>query len=137
MANDVESRPESTSSVASLVSGIVQDAQDLLKQQLTLFSTELRRDVAKAKDAAFALLGGVVLCLIGTLILAIMAAKLLFYFFGPNNLPEWGCYGIVGVVLVAIGAILLMRSRQALDSVTVDQSVTGLKENVEWKTNPK
>jgi multisubunit Na+/H+ antiporter MnhB subunit len=134
MANDLQTRPEA--SVASLVGGIVQDAQDLLKQQLNLFSSELRQDVSNAKDAAIALLAGSVVCLIGALLLALTAAKLLFWLF-PQYLAEWGCYGIVGVVFVAIGAALLARSRQALNDVTVDQSVTGLKENVEWKTNPK
>jgi uncharacterized membrane protein YqjE len=134
MANDLQTRPEP--SVASLVSGIVQDAQDLLKQQLNLFSSELRQDVAKAKEAALELLLGGVVCLIGALVLALTAAKLLFWLF-PQYLSEWGCYGIVGVVFVATGAALLARSRQALHDVTVDQTVTGLKENVEWKTNLK
>jgi uncharacterized membrane protein YqjE len=134
MANDLQTRPEP--SVASLVSGIVQDAQDLIKQQLNLFSSELRQDVTKAKEAAFELLLGGGVCLIGALILALTAAKLLFWLF-PQYLAEWGCYGIVGVVFVAIGAALLARSRQALNDVTVEQSVTGLKENVEWKTNLK
>jgi len=134
MANDLETRPES--SVSSLLSGIVQDAQDLLKQQLNLFTSEIRRDVAKAKEAAFALLAGGVISVVGLVVLAMMLAKLLFWAF-PQHLAEWGCYGIVGATLLAIGVALLARSRQALNDVTVDQSVTSLKENVEWKTNPK
>lgn len=132
MANDLETRPET--SVASLVSGIIQDAQGLLKQQLTLFSSELRRDVTRAKEAAVALMAGAVVSLIGGITLAVTLAELLFWLF-PDYLPKWVCYGIVAAVFVAIGAALLLRSREALSGLTLDESVTGLKENVEWKTN--
>jgi hypothetical protein len=118
------------------VSGVVEDAQSLLKQQLTLFSAELRRDLAKAKEAAGEMVLGAVVALIGALVLALAAAKLLFWLF-PEHLSEWGCYAIVGAVFVAAGAALLARSRQALSEVSVGQTVTALKENVEWKTNLK
>jgi hypothetical protein len=134
MANDLQTRPEP--SLASLVGGIVRDVQELLKQQLTLFSTELRRDVAKAKEGALALLAGAAVGLVGAFVLAVAGAKLLYWLF-PQHLAEWGCYGIVGVVLLALGAALLARSRQELSDVSVEQSVTALKENVEWKTNLK
>jgi hypothetical protein len=135
MANQLETHNEP--SVTSLVTGIVHDSQELIKQQLTLFGHELRRDVDKAKEGASKLAVGGVVTLVGVLMLAIALALVLDVFI--PQLYWWGGFAIVGAVIAAIGAVLLMMARGDIDEVKnpVNETVSALKENVEWTTKPK
>jgi Flp pilus assembly protein TadB len=135
MANQLETHDEP--SVTSLVTGIIQDAQQLMKQQLTLFGHELRRDIDKAKDGAGKLAAGAVVSLVGGLLLAIMLALLLDVLVPALN--WWGGFGIVGVVVLVVGVVLLLQARRQLEEVQqpVEETVTSIKENVEWKTRAK
>jgi len=53
MVTDTHSRAEP--GIGSLVGGIITDAQDLIKQQLALFRTEIRTELRQAKTAAISL----------------------------------------------------------------------------------
>src|SRR5947207_13723011 len=57
MATDTYAPPDERS-VTSLVSGIVNDAQTLMQQQLALFREEIRTDLRKTKEAVTALAAG-------------------------------------------------------------------------------
>jgi len=135
MANQLETQNEP--SVTSLVTGIIGDAQELMKQQLTLFGHEMRRDVDKAKEGVSKLVTGGVVCLVGGLMLAItlaLALDALIPAFQGNNM--WGGFAVVGVVILAVGVGLLLWARRDIDEVKnpVDETMHALKENVEWTT---
>jgi len=54
MANDLHTGTEP--SLTGLVTGIINDAQELLKQQVALFKQEVKDDIRKTKEAAVALI---------------------------------------------------------------------------------
>jgi len=128
--------PDSSASVARLVSGIVKDIQDLTRQQLALFKQEVADDFRKTREVAVAwalALGGVI---IGVLMLAVALAELLTW---GTPLPRWACYGIVAVAAAVLGAGLFYAGKKKLESFNPlpDQSVQALKENVQCLTNLK
>jgi hypothetical protein len=135
MANQLETQHEP--SVTSLVTGIIQDSQQLMKQQLTLFGHEIRREIDAAKEGAGKLAVGAVVLLVGALLLAIMLALILDVLVPALN--WWGGFGIVGGVVLVVGVVLLVLALRDLAEVKnpVNETVNSLKENVEWTTRPK
>lgn len=117
-----------------LVSGIVQDAQELVKQQLTLFQVEVRNDMHRTISATIPIVVGALVLFIGVIIVAMAAAYLLVSLW--PRLDHWGAFGIVGGALTALGVILVLvgRAKFATFNPLPDQTVEGLKENIQWKT---
>jgi Na+/proline symporter len=146
MATEVQNRSEQ--SMTSLVSGIVGDVQDLIKQQLALTRKEIEADLRKTRDAATLLAVGIGLALFGCFALCLMLAHLLHYLTTPAALrataepaaiPLWGCYCIVTAVLLGVGGALAFAGKKKFDSFNPlpDESAQALKENIEWIANKK
>src|SRR5205809_3429867 len=101
MADQVQqTTPGTSGSVTPLVAGIVDDLQELIKQNLTLFKVEVRADLKKTRDSVAALGVGVGLMAVGALHLTVMLATLLWWAFDSaartGGLPLWACFAIVG-----------------------------------------
>jgi len=132
MANEVETRNEP--SLTSLVSGIVNDAQELVKQQLQMFKAELREDAVRVKDGSIAVAAGLGVSLLGLFLLALSLAHLLQR---ATGWPEWSCEGLVSLLFLAVGASLFWTAKQKFARALPEQSVEALRENVQWLTKPK
>ena len=142
MATEVQNHSEQ--SVTSLVTGIVGDVQDLVKQQLHLFRREIEEDLRKSKEGASLLALGAGVFFLGLFVLCLMLALLLHWLTGPPGLdpatiPLWGCFAIVGVFLGIVGLCLFVAGKKMIASVhPLDNPATeALKENVQWLTTPK
>jgi len=135
MATDV--KDDQAQSVTSLVSGIVEDAQELLKQQFELFKHELRSDFSKVKTAAQVLAVGGGVGLVGCILLGVTLG-LLLQAIAPE-LPLWAAFAIVTAVFLVIAGALVAIGLGKLNSVNPlpDQTAEALKENVQWITKPK
>ncbi len=120
-------------SLTSLVGGIVQDVQQLVRQEITLARTEVKQEWDKAKTAAGALAAGVALLAVGGILLCFMIVYLIHYF----GLPLWGSFGIVGGVLALAGAVLAAVGYSQAGRVHLipPQTAQTLKENVQWIQN--
>lgn len=127
---------ESGPSVSELVAGIVNDAHNLLGQQLALFKQEVREDFHKARDAALSLALASALLLVGGVLLGLMLVYLLNWL--APGLPLWACFGMVGVALTAIGCGLGFLAREQMRGVSPvpEKTAQALEENLEWKTKP-
>lgn len=120
-------------SFVSLVRGIASDAKDLLMQEAALTKLEVQRELRKAKTAAIALGIGIGTFAIGGILLMLMLVHVLD---ALTVVPLWGCYGIVGGVLVVIGGVLVATGRtkaEALD-VVPQPTVARIKESAQWLT---
>jgi len=129
--------PEPDTSATALVSGILRDAQDLVKQQFDLFQHEVRTDLRKTKEAVLMLWMGILLGQAGV-ILAALALALLLQWAVPT-LPLWACYGVGGLPFLVAGAGLFYAGKLRFASFTAmpNESVQALKENVQWIANQK
>jgi hypothetical protein len=135
MATDIKT--DETSSMTSLVSGIVHDAEVLIGQQFELFKHELRADMHNAMGGAMLLGvgGGVGLAatvLLGQTLVFVLQTMM-------PELPLWACYAICCGLFAALSACLVaigLNKLNAANSLPV-QSAEALKENFQWKTNPK
>jgi len=118
-------------SVASLLSGIVGDAQTLVRQEIALARQEIRQEISTAKDAGISLGSAALVLVIGGLLLVLALAQGLAYLL---SWPTWAGYGLVGVVLAITGIILLVAARKRVQAIRPipEQTVETIKENVAW-----
>jgi len=114
------------------MSGIISDAQDLVKQQVGLLKHEVRTDLRKTMEAGQLLGAGLCVSAVGILLLGMMLCYLLQW--AVPALPLWACYGLCGLALSAVGVCLFVAAKVKFDSFTVmpNESVQALKENVQW-----
>src|SRR5437870_2074343 len=101
---DNGSHHSSEPSLTALLGGIINDAKDLLVQEVALTKLEVQDELRKAKTAAIALGIGIGVVAAGGMLLMLMLVQMLAAF---TEMPLWGCYGLVGSGLVVLGAVLL------------------------------
>jgi hypothetical protein len=130
---DNGSQHTSEPSVAALLGGIANDAKELLVQELALTALELHDTLHRAKTAAIALGLGIGVVAIGGMLLMLMLVQVLAAY---TAIPLWGCYGIVGGVLVVLGGVLLAVGKRTADAIDVvpQRTLETMKENMQWLT---
>lgn len=104
MSNDLETRPEA--GVMALVSGIITDVHVLVKQQVALFQYEMKGEIGHAREAGSLVAAGLAIVVVGGVLLCGMLVHLLALM--APALPLWGCYGIVGAPVAALGSVLCL-----------------------------
>ena len=123
---------ENQHGLTELVSGVVDDAQEVIKQQFNLFKVELTHKARDAAIAAIPLIAGVCLLFIALICLAFAFAHGL----ASQGVPMWGGFAIVGAILLIAAAGLTWWSKTLFQPIepSIPETVEGLKENIEWKT---
>jgi hypothetical protein len=120
--------------MASLVGGIVEDAQQLIRQELMLARREVQQEMDKAKTAAISF--GVAL---GVLALSaiLLSLAVVYVVHQVAGLPLWGSYALVGGVFLAVGGTLLVVVKNKVNDINVvpRQTVETMRENVQWIKN--
>jgi len=134
MASDLQTGSEH-GSLTSLLTGIVNDAQELFKQQLALFKSEVQQDIRKSREALTSLALGAIVGLIGAVLLCLMLVHLLHETTDPHW-PLWACYAAVGGPIAVLGAVLIGWGYTKFQSFNPlpDETAAALQENIEWKT---
>jgi hypothetical protein len=117
--------------VAQLLTGLMQDAQTLLRQEVALATHELRMELRTTIRAVMSLGIGIGRAAIGGWLLILMLVHLLH---ALTALPLWACDGIVGGLLAAGGIGLLVLGTQTLVQLHLvpQDTVKTMKENVQW-----
>ena len=126
-----ETTRQSGLGLMGLVSGILDDARVLLRQEAQLLKDEIKLEVSKAGRAASGFGIGAVLAAVGTLFLLLMLVHGLHEYF---SWPLWAAYGLVGAAAAGIGITLIVRAQSLAGSVraTPHRSLHTMKENVQW-----
>lgn len=123
--------------IASLVGGIVQDAEHLAKQQVDLVKQEIRNELQQAKRAAISASLGFAVAAIGAIFLLHTAALAINTY---STLPLWVCYGIVGGITAVIGAGLIFLAKKEASDVQLlppPETAGAIKENYQWMTGQR
>jgi hypothetical protein len=117
--------------LGQLVSALVSDAKQLLRQEVALAKHEIQVEVNKIKVVAISLGVGIAIAALGGLLLIIMLVHLLN---ALTDLPLWACYGIVGGVCALAGGALLYTAKNRIAHIDIvpQQTVETMRENVRW-----
>lgn len=122
---------ERDASVSQLLSGIVGDAQELVRKEIALARQEIREEIGSAKDAGIKLgIAGAVLGVGGLLLVLALSQALADLL----NWPTWAGYGLVGLVLAIAGYVLFSSAQKRIKQISPvpEKTVATMKENVEW-----
>jgi hypothetical protein len=136
MQDIIETTEHTDPSMTALVSGILNDSQELIKQQIALMKSEIRADLVRARDGATYLAAGVGTLVLGGIVLCFMVVHLLNW---ALETPTWAGFGMVGGGLVVLGFVfygLGLAKFSTLNPVP-EESVRAVKENVQWLKNQK
>lgn len=120
-------------SVTGLMSGIIDDAQTLLRQQAEMLKAEVREDFKRSKRAAEFGAIGIVFTTVGALGLITALAYLLHEQYA---FKMWASWGIVGGLFAAAGGVCAAFSYTLLERFNPlpDKTLNALKENITWQT---
>jgi len=145
----MSNEPRSTSAepgVTGLISGIISDIGDLIRQEFRFAKAEIKVDFGKTKQAATALALGAGAASVAGLLLLWMLVHLLHWLsipeasrsaHDPASLPLWACFGIVGGVIGVVAAFLVAGAVAKFKSFNPlpDETAKSLEENVKWIAN--
>jgi hypothetical protein len=125
---------ETEPSLAALVGGIVNDVQELIRQETALARRELTEEINKTKQAAVSLGAGMALAALGAVLIALMVVALLHEGAG---LTLWLSFLIVGGALLILGGALFFMGKSRASSIHLlpPQTLATMKENVRWIKN--
>jgi Putative Actinobacterial Holin-X, holin superfamily III len=120
--------------LAQLLTGFIQDAQKLLRQEVALATHEIRIEFWNTIRAVMFLGIGIGIAAIGGWLLILMLVHLLQ---ALTALPLWVCYGIVGGLFAAGGVVLLVLGKRKLARLhlMLQKTVETMQENVQWIKN--
>lgn len=92
---------------------------------------EVQDELRRSKEAAVSFGIGIGIAAVGGILLILMLVHLLHMY---TALPLWGCYGIVGGVLVLLSLIFLYSGKRTAKEIDVipPETVETLKENAQW-----
>jgi uncharacterized membrane protein len=124
-------------SLTALVTGILHDAEQLFKQQVTLLKHEVREDVRKTAVASAPLVAGGVVLALGVFFVLLGVPLLLAW--ALPAVPLWAWFMTWGAIIAVAGAVLLYAGKKKFDSFNPlpVETAEALKENVQWIMKPK
>jgi len=128
--------PGAGGTVTNLVSGILDDAQTLVRQQISMLKAEVREDFRRSKQAAEFGALGIVMLTVGALGLV---TALAYYLHEHCEYSMWASWGITGLLFTLAGLGLAFTSYILLERFNPlpDKTFNALQENLSWKTEPK
>jgi len=118
-------------SVADLISGLVGDAQQLVRREIDLAKREVTIEIDKVKQGAVALGIGAGAAIIGALLLAHMLVYLVQTL---TDLPLWVSYLIVGALFAIGGGVALMQGLKRIKEVdpVPRETIESVRKDVQW-----
>jgi hypothetical protein len=136
-----EFRPSDTAaapSMTGLVSGIVADAQALMRQELALARVEFKQEMAKTRDAAIWIGVGAGVAAYSVIMLS-FALVFFLNWITDGVLHLWGCFAIVGGCGLVAAIILFVFGKHRAEDIHLvpPQTAETLQENVQWHKNPR
>jgi hypothetical protein len=122
-------RPKSERPLATLLSDLTAETVLLVRQEMALLKAELREKLNRARRGALGLGVGAMITYSGWL--ALVAAMVLAL---SLALPSWLAAAIVGIVIIALGSVFTLISKQRLDAQALlpRRTLRTLREDEAW-----
>lgn len=119
-----------TESIPGLVRSVLDDARELIRQELALAKAEVREEVSAAQAVAIAFTGAALLALLAVILLSVALGGAVADLF---NLPMWAGLGITAVLMAAGAYVLMNRGKARLANIRVlPRTQASLRENMAW-----
>jgi hypothetical protein len=115
MPENLQSEPQQ--GVASMVGGILEDAQKLVRQEVALAQREIAVAWDKAKKGVALLGSALAIFIVGGVLVGVMLAKFLHQYALPNH--EWACFGIGGALSLLLAVVLIYCGIQEIKKIHV------------------
>lgn len=115
-------------SIAEMVSGVVENLQNIVRAEVQLAKTEAKEEAKTAGKAAGMLGAGAVL---GFYALGLLLMTIVWIL--DTWMPNWLAALIVTVVVGAIAAVLALKGKSQIQEMhPMSETVESVKEDVEW-----
>ena len=116
-------------SLGDLFSSLTGDLSTLIRQEVDLARTETTEKLTRATSSVVSMVAGGLIAYAGLIALIIAVIVGLSRF-----MPLWLSALIVGIIVIAIGAIMISSGRSSLANMSVvpEKTVESMKENTEW-----
>lgn len=132
----VTPEPAENTGSSTLLTAILDDVEDLLKQQMALLKHEIVVDVKRIATATAYVIVGAAIALIGVGPLSLMFAYLLNWLMPA--LPLWACFGLAGFSTVIVGVAVACYGLRRIQNLKLlpAESMAALRENLAWTRKP-
>ena len=121
---------EHTESIPSLIRSVLNDARELIREELALAKAELREEVSAGRRVAAAFVAAALLALLGLVLLSVALGGAVADLF---DLPTWAGLGIVAVIMAAAAFVVANRGRAQLANIRgLPKTQETLRENLTW-----
>lgn len=119
-----------TESIAGLIRGVLNDARELIREEIALAKSELREEINTARRVAITFVAAALLAVIGVVLFSIALGGAIADLF---SLPPWAGHGLVALVLAAGAYLLFSRGRVAVAKIrALPKTQASLRENIAW-----
>ena len=117
-------------SIPALIRGVMEDARQLIRQEIALARVEIREEASKVQTAGIAFGAAAITGLIAVVLLCVALGGAIAY---ALSWPTWAGYGVVAILLAAtaIGCVTMGRSRLSTVSALPNTTAT-VRENMAW-----
>lgn len=133
IAIDIETIMDDRTSIPALIKGLLDDARDLIREELQLARAEIREEITALQTVTIAFAVAAVVGLLGGMLLAIALGGALAYFL---RWPSWAGYGVMALLFLAGGYGLCLYARARLRVIRAIPNTTDtIKENIAWMQN--
>ena len=120
-------------SIPALIRGLLDDARDLIREELQLARAEIREEISRIQSAVIAFAVAAAIGLMGAMLLSVAIGGAIAYFL---RWPPWAGYGVTAILFLAAGWGLCLYARARLKAVrAMPETTDTIKENLAWMQN--
>jgi len=115
-----------------IMTGIIGDAEDLVKEHVALAKAELKDALVKAKTASISFGAAGAFAAVGLVFLLVTLALVLTAY---TSLPLWGAFAIVTVLCLTVAGVTFAIAKAKLREIEekpLSRTTEALKEDVTW-----
>ena len=119
--------------IPALIRGLLDDARDLIREELQLARAEIREEISQVQSAAIAFAIAAAVGLMGAMLLSVAIGGAIAYFL---RWPPWAGYGVTAILFLAAGWGLCLYGRGRVKAVrAMPETTETMKENLAWMQN--